>query len=825
VIAEASPIGQGGTVVDFFRFLRLFVADRPRPAGLFLARMTTMRAIHSRFNAHIAVVTSLSLIGSSVAPLVAAQAPKAATKTAAKTTPATAAPVDGGWPRSIATASGAALTLYQPQIATWADQKHVVAYSAVSYAAKGAAKPALGTLKVEADTSVAVEQRLVNFANLKIVESNFPTLERDQLRTAVAEITTAMPLADQVIALDRVLANIDTSQIIPKNVEGVKADPPPIFFSKTPAILVNIDSDPIWSPIENNDLMSAVNTNWDLFQHAPSKTYYLRNDKMWLKAAAVKGPWAPAGTLPASFQKLPADANWKDVKESLPGQKISASQVPKVFVSTQPAEMILLQGEPNYLAVSGATPLLWVSNTESDLFRAGLKGSVYFLVAGRWFSAPDFTGPWTFATPSLPAEFKKIPLEHTRSRVLASVPGTTQAAEAILLAQIPQTATVSKTLAAPEVTYQGGAPDFQPIEKTTAQRAVNTDKDILKVGDLYYMCFQGVWFMSTTPTGPWKVTGDVPKTIYEIPVSSPAHSVTYVTVQESNDDAVVFATAMAATGMMVAFGCVVWGSGYYYPPYYGYGGRYPYYYPHYPTYGYGASYNPWTGAYSRGAVAYGPYGGAGVGQRYNPRTGTYSRGAVAYGPYGARGAASAYNPRTGAVGATRQGSNVYGSWGATGVQRGDQWAATARSTNNATGVTTRRTETSAGSSARVTGPGGNTAAIAKGNNGDVYAGRDGNVYKKSGDSWQKYGGDGNWNNVQQPTQAQRTQAQNRAASSGWDSATAGQVQRDSAARAEGTQRTRDYSSAQSSGARASSYRSSGGGARAGASRGGGGRRR
>ena len=187
------------------------------------------------------------------------------------------------------------------------------------------------------------------------------------------------------------------------------------------------------------------------------------------------------------------------------------------------------------------------------------------------------------------------------------------------------------------------------------------------------MCFQGVWFMSTTPTGPWQVTGEVPKQIYEIPVSSPSHSVTYVTVEETNDDAVVFATAMAYTGVMVAWGCAVWGTGYYYPPYVRYGG-YPIYYPHYPTYGYGASYNPWTGAYTRGAVAYGPYGGAGVAQRYNPRTGTYSRGAAAYGPYGARGAASAYNPRTGTCAATRQGSNVYGSWGTTGVQRGDDWA-------------------------------------------------------------------------------------------------------------------------------------------------------
>src|SRR4030095_11782286 len=103
----------------------------------------------------------------------------------------------------------------------------------------------------------------------------------------------------------RILANIDKSGIVPKNVEGVKADPPPIFFSNTPAVIVNIDGDPIWSPIKDNDLKFAVNTNWDLFLHGPSNTYYLRHDSSWLKAAAVDGPWTPAGPRPATLQKLP----------------------------------------------------------------------------------------------------------------------------------------------------------------------------------------------------------------------------------------------------------------------------------------------------------------------------------------------------------------------------------------------------------------------------------------------------------------------------------------------------------------------------------------
>ncbi len=785
--------------------------------------LTTYAFAYARIRARVAVLTIISLISSSVGPLVAAQAPAASG--AAATDPA--AP-DGGWPRAYTTPSGAALVIYQPQVASWADQKHATLYAAVAYTANGAKEPALGTIRVESETRVAIDERLVSFSDFKVVQSSFPTLERDAVKTVVSEILTSVPLDERVIALDRVLANIDTSQIVPKNVEGVKADPPTVFFSQTTAVLVNIDGEPVWAPIPQNDLRSAVNTNWDLFEHGPSKTYYLRNERVWMKASDVKGPWVPAGDLPESFAKLPADENWKDVKATLPGQKVSANQAPKVFVSLEPAELILLRGTPSYLKVQGAKQLLWVNNTENDVFRMGNTGAVYFLVAGRWFSAPDFTGPWTFATPNLPDDFKQIPLEHERSRVLASVPGTTQAIEAVLLAGIPQTARVSRTVMAPEVAYEGGPPQFQPIEKTSVERAVNTDKDILKVGDLYYMCFQGVWFMSKTPTGPWEVTGEVPKSIYEIPVSSPSHAVTYVTVQESNDDAVVYATAAAFTGVMVAWGCAVWGTGYYYPPYVWYGGGYPYYRPYYPTYGFGASYNPWTGAYTRGAVAYGPYGGAGVAQRYNPRTGTYSRGAAAYGPYGARGAASAYNPRTGAVGSTRQGSNVYGSWGQTGVARGDQWASTSRYTSNVTGNTTRVTRGSEGGGAITkTGPGGAGGVVRTGS-GDVYAGGDGNVYRKNGDSWQKYG-DGGWSGVDQPTPQQRQQAQDRAAqsgaardgasASGWDSTTRSQVNRDSAARAEGAQRTNDSSSVRSgTSSRSGSYRPSGG------SRGGGRRR-
>jgi hypothetical protein len=839
--------------------------------------------------ARVAVVTALSMLISPVTPLLGAQAPappvaqtttKAppATASAPPATPTTSATpasatapapaslagaaaaankasavaaqavVDGGWPRAYTTPSNGQVIVYQPQVATWEGQKHMVAYAAVSYLVPGTDKPALGSVRIEADTKVAVSDRLVSFSGMILKEANFPTLPKENLREVTAEIDKAIPDDERVIALDRVLASFDKSQLIPKNVEGVKADPPTIFYSERNAILVNLDGDPIWSPIKDNDLKFAVNTNWDLFQHGVDKHFYLRNNDTWLKTADLtKGPWQPAGRLPESFGKLPKDDNWKDVLASLPGKGLQAAQVPTVYVSTTPAEMLLLRGAPSYVAV-GNTKLLWVNNTESDVFRLGRTGAVYYLVAGRWFSAPDFKGPWTFATPNLPADFQQIPLEHPRSRVLASVPGTQQAAEAVLLAQVPQTARVNKKeLKAPEVAYQGD-PKFEPIPSTSLSQAVNTDKDIIKVGDMYYMCFQGVWFMGSSPQGPWTVASSVPGQIYEIPVSSPVHNVTYVTVEDDNDsdEWVTFVAAAGYTGMMVAWGCAVWGTGYYYPPYWGwYGGYYPYYYPRYPTYGYGAWYNPWSGAYGRTAVAYGPYGGAGVGARYNPTTGTYARGAAAWGPYGARGVAEAYNPRTGTYAQTRQGSGVYGSWGSTAVQRGDQWAQTSRVTNRYTGTTTRVTQGSGGGeSVTRSGPGG-TTRVARTGEGDVYAGHDGNVYKKTDSGWQKYE-NGSWTDPSrpQPTQAQRdqaqqardraaqsgvtrdqaaTQARDRAAAGGYDRSTIDQLNRDASARSAGTQRTRDYGSYRSSGGSsrsAGTYRPSGGGMR-----GGGGRRR
>src|SRR5262245_35013110 len=234
--------------------------------------------------AAIAVLTACSLAIAELGPVLSAQT---APPKAAAAAPAPAATPDGGWPRDTTTPSGGAVRIFQPQIASWEGQKKMVAYSAVAYTAKGATKPAMGTVKLEANTSVAVSERLVNFNDLKVSESNFSGMPNDQQKEVVAQIVSLVPKGQLVIGLDRILARLDKSQVIPKNVDGIKADPPPIFYSTTKAALMNLDGDPIWSPIKGNDLKFAVNTNWDLFQHTPTNTYYLRYNQSWLTTTDV----------------------------------------------------------------------------------------------------------------------------------------------------------------------------------------------------------------------------------------------------------------------------------------------------------------------------------------------------------------------------------------------------------------------------------------------------------------------------------------------------------------------------------------------------------
>jgi hypothetical protein len=657
------------------------------------------------------------------------------------------------WPRE-KYSNGTRLIIYQPQVDDWKNFQNLSWRMAISLTPKGG-KTALGVVEMKGNTDIDNVAKVAIITNPQVTGTYFPSLDQATKEKMEQVFKTFVPSTFS-ISLHSLIASTPKKEA-PAGAQ-LNNDPPKIFVGYRPSILLSVNGEPVLSEVPNTNLKFVVNTQWPLFFDTGNSSYYLPVGQQWLMTNSLGGQWSPTKKLPPDMSKLPQDKQWSALKKFIPPPAKSGGVTPDVFYSDKPAEVILFDGQPVYAQIPD-TQLEYATNTNSVVFVYTPTQQFYYLTAGRWFSAMDLQGPWTYATPDLPADFAKIPLNSPASAILASVPGTEEAKDAVLLAQVPTTITVNQKEAAAKVKVDyAGVPKFEPIKGTSMEYATNTPDKVIKVGDVFYLCLQGVWFMSPNPAGPWTTCTSVPQEIYTIPSSSPVYNVTYVT-QAANPDGTVTANYTAgylgtfilgaAAGAILADGSGYWSQpycygGYYYPypaTYCGaYYGGYGY---HYPT----PYYDSATGAYGWKQTAYGPYGSATRGAAYNPYTGTYARGASVSTPYGSRSAAQAYNPYTGTYAQTRQGSSPNAQWGSSYVSRGNK-SATMGHYSTANGTVAGAAGSQGGKVAASSTKWGNSA-VGKTASGNMYAGHDGNVYKNTGNGWQKYD-NGSWNSVNKP---------------------------------------------------------------------------
>src|SRR6476469_9783871 len=659
---------------------------------------------------------------------------------------------DSSWPRE-KYSNGTRLIIYQPQIDDWKNFRDLSWRMAISLTPKGG-KTVLGVIEMKGNTNVDNVAKLVTITNPQVTGTYFPSLDNATKEKMDQLFKTFVPPTFS-ISLYHLIASTPKKEA-PAGVQ-LNNDPPQIFVGYRPSILLSVNGEPVLSVVPNTNLQFVVNTQWPLFLDEGSSTYYLAVGQQWLTAKKLDGPWSATKQLPPEMSKVPQDKQWSALKKFIPPTANTKGVTPDVFYSDKAAEIILFDGQPVYTQIPD-TQLEYAANTNSVVFVYKPTQQFYYLTAGRWFSAADLQGPWAYTTPNLPADFAKIPSTNPASAILATVPGTEEAKDAVLLAQVPTTMTVKPAEAAAKVKVSyAGDPKFEPIKGTSMQYATNTTDKVIELNGTYYLCLQGVWFMAPMPTGPWSTCMSVPNEIYTIPSSSPVYNVTYVT-QTANSDGTVTSNYTAgylgsfilgaATGAILADG-----SGYWWPPYCNAG----YYYPYPATYcgayyGYGYHYGtPYydynTGAYGWHGSAYGPYGSAHWGAGYNPYTGTYARGGTVSTPYGSRSAAQAYNPYTGTYAQTRQGSSPTAQWGSSYVSRGNQSATTGHY-STANGTVAGAADSQGGKAVGANTAWGNSAA-GKTASGNMYAEHDGNVYKNTGNGWDKYD-NGSWNPVHKP---------------------------------------------------------------------------
>jgi len=736
------------------------------------------------------------------------------------------------WPK-VVVQNGATYTLYQPQLDSW-DEYRFEAHAAVSVLPAGAKEPDFGVIEITAKTHVFRLFRTVHFRDVEVKKATFPSVP-DKAAAYQQGFQSVVAGGYSTMSLDRLQAMLAV-QGAEKQAKAVpvKNEPPKFVFSQGAAVLVTIDGEPVWRPVQGTSLERVINTRALVLLDDATGKYYIHLFDGFVEATALTGPWKAATKVPAAADKVAQQLAKQRVVDLMEGpanektkKKPSLKKVlPQVIVATFPTELVVTEGPPDWVPLEG-TMLLYVKNTTGNVFKDMKGQKTYVLVTGRWFSAPDFNGPWQYvAGTDLPPDFFKIPDDSPKENVKAAIPGTPQAQEAVVANQIPQMATVyiDKATFKPVI---NGEPQLKPIPDTTLMYVFNSPMPIIMVTQNQWCAVQnGVWFTAASVQGPWAVATSIPAVIYSIPASSPLHYVTYVKIYEVTPQYVVVGYTPGYMGTVVtSSGVVVYGTGYVYTPYIG---TTVWYAPP-VTYGYAVNptWTPWTGwamgfgfGWAMGAMASydccwgyacAPYWGA---MPYAPYSG------YAYGPHGA----AAWGP--GGWAATT--GNVYSHWGpTTAVTRasagynawtGNAWSSKVGASYNSvtgrvsagqraavgnvytgnyaygqrgatynpdTGVTARGGSATYGNAytgqqgtakwGQVSGPGGQTAGAAKvGNN--MYADHDGNVYKNTGSGWEKYD-NGSWNSVQDSKTAQSLQSQQqarqagdqRSASSSWGS--------------------------------------------------------
>jgi len=596
------------------------------------------------------------------------------------------------WPREIDTGN-IHLVLYQPQVETWKGNR-IEARSAVIVTLQGDSTQIFGTVTIKARTEVDNEARLVSLEDINVKEANFPSASslQGKLLKAVRESVPSWP---RTVSLDRLLADLAITQTETQaETVRLKNEPPRIILSKVPAVLILIDGDPVYRTVEGTPYTRVVNTPALLLFNSAAGTFYLDGGSWWMTASSLNGPWAAAANPPADLAEIKQQLTKDEQEGSSEAPAPPSENPPAVYVCTVPAELLITQGDPVYAPIAG-TSLLYATNSDDDIFMDTNSQQFYTLLAGRWFRAKSLDGPWeSVPGEQLPEDFARIPAESPKGHVLASIPGTEQARETVIANQIPQTATVRRAEAKLDVHYDG-PPQFQPIEGTSMEYAVNTSAEVIHAGQNYYAVQHGVWFVADSPLGPWGVADMIPAEIYAIPPSCPLYHLRYVYVYDATPDIVYMGYTPGYMGAFISDGVVVFGTGWWYP---GWCGFFP------PFYCFGW---PWTWGFGFRFS----YWGGGWFWRPRGRYWWYHNSPVAHRVFSEHWNLNRRAPNQAWV---RGNVNAYSHWGGKGVV------------------------------ARSFGPPARGTPLSRGARPDLYVGRDGQVYQHRSEGWYHQNKSGQW---------------------------------------------------------------------------------
>jgi hypothetical protein len=504
------------------------------------------------------------------------------------------------WP-VVSLANEGRIEVYQPQPQTMKGNM-LTARAVVSLSRSDTTPPEFGTAWFTAHVITDRDTRIVTLADVTVSDVRIPGSTPDQQRDFATAISGRLSSMEVTFPLDQLMTSLDTAKCENVKESQIQTTPPHIVFSTSPATLISVNGPAKLEPVDQvNGVSRVANTPFILLLNDASRTYYLKAGSRWVSAGDLTGQWTDTTNVPPAVATAAEQLVAPPPNTTAPAAPTAADIAPaaadaKIIVATEPTELIVTSGNPQFAPIPGGAggELLYATNTASDLFLDQSDHRYYVVLSGRWYAATAFDGPWQYvASDHLPAAFAQIPADSPKASVLSFVAGTNESHEAVLDAGIPQTASIRRDAGADLNVAYDGDPKFQDVAQSQGVAyALNTPEEVLRVNGKYYCCHQAVWYESDTPTGPWTVCVAVPQAIYTLPPSCPDYNVRYCYVYDYYPDYVTCGYLPGYTGTYIYGPSIVYGTGYDYPGWYGSA-----YFPPPCTWGFAAYYDPFACAW------------------------------------------------------------------------------------------------------------------------------------------------------------------------------------------------------------------------------------
>ncbi len=465
------------------------------------------------------------------------------------------------WPRDVKVSSGT-ITIYQPQVESL-EGNILKGRTAIAYNATGSDSPVFGAAWFTSQVNIDRENRTVHHETLEITNTRFPDDNKQIGKEFNAAIQQGVKKGNLTSSLDELTTALAAVEQEQKQASKLNNDPPEIIYMEKPALLIVIDGKTTLQKIENSEYQAVANTPYPLFSEENGNKWFLNAaDNVWYSAKNADGPWDYTNEPPTALVKMvekKATESKDTTKKDDSKVKITAENAPEIVVVHKPTELIVSKGKAEFSPLTDG--LLSMSNTDSDVFMELKSQKYYLIVSGRWYKADSMTSTWHFvAADKLPATFTEIPADSEYADVRASIAGTDEAKEAIMDAQIPQTASVKKGEVDIKVSYDG-KPEFKKVDGTDLKFAVNCSETVIAAGKQFYLVKDAVWYLSASATGPWTVSDHAPPGIDKTAPSSPVYNTKYVYVYGSTPEVVYVGYTPGYAGSYIYGPTIVYGTG------------------------------------------------------------------------------------------------------------------------------------------------------------------------------------------------------------------------------------------------------------------------